>query len=159
MIWVHVIKWHNTYIFNNVKCSHCYSTRLILSKCTSPGAFVHIHHTNQMTEYCIEYYTNIKRCHGNFLSSINKVLSHTHVYLNLGVCVCVKLTAYMHGRLSLSNLRALKISMLYEYHIYMCMGEIFCAEFRRVSLKFHTKYLTHTLKDVDFIHRWKYKSS
>ena len=31
------------------------------------------------------------------------------------------------------------------------MGKIFCVEFQRVPLKFHTKYLTHTLKDVDFI--------
>ena len=28
------------------------------------------------------------------------------------------------------------------------MGKIFCVEFQRVPLKFHTKYLTHTLKDI-----------
>ena len=59
----------------------------------------------------------------------------------------------------LLNLRALKISMLYKNLIFQCMGQIFCVEFQRVPLKFHTKYLTHTLKDVDFIHRWKFKSS
>ena len=53
----------------------------------------------------------------------------------------------------LLNLRALKISMLYKSHIFQCMGKIFCVEFQRVPLKFHTKYHTHTLKDVDFIHR------
>ena len=52
----------------------------------------------------------------------------------------------------LLNLRALKISMSYKNHIFQCMGKIFCVEFQRVPLKFHTKYLTHTLKDVDFIH-------
>ena len=52
----------------------------------------------------------------------------------------------------LLNLRALEISMLYKNHIFQCMGKIFCVEF-------HTKYLTHTLKDVDFIHNWKFKSS
>ena len=52
----------------------------------------------------------------------------------------------------LLNPRALKISMLYKNHIFQCMGKIFCVEF-------HTKYLTHTLKDVYFIHRWKFKSS
>ena len=52
----------------------------------------------------------------------------------------------------LLNLRALKISMLYKDHIVQCMGEIFCVEFHRVILKFHTKYLTHTLDDVYFIH-------
>ena len=28
------------------------------------------------------------------------------------------------------------------------MGKIFCVEFQRVPLKFHTKYLTHTLNDM-----------
>ena len=31
------------------------------------------------------------------------------------------------------------------------MGKIFCVEFQRIPLKFHTKYLTHTLKDMIFI--------
>ena len=52
----------------------------------------------------------------------------------------------------LLDLRALKISKLHKNHIFQCMGKIFCVEFQRVPLKFHTKYLTHTLKDVDFIH-------
>ena len=59
----------------------------------------------------------------------------------------------------LLNLRALKISMLHENDIFECMGKIFCVEFQRVPLKFHTKYLTHIMMDVDFIHRWKFKSS
>ena len=59
----------------------------------------------------------------------------------------------------LLNLRALKISKLHKNHIFQCMGKIFCVEFQRVPLKFHTKYLTHTLKDVDFIHIWKFNSS
>ena len=59
----------------------------------------------------------------------------------------------------LLNLRALKISMLYKNHIFQCMSMIFCVEFQRVPLKFHTKYHTHTLKDVDFIRRWQFKSS
>ena len=59
----------------------------------------------------------------------------------------------------LLNLRALKISKLHKNHIFQCMGKIFCVEFQRVPLKFHTKYITHTLKDVDFIHIWKFKSS
>ena len=55
-------------------------------------------------------------------------------------------------------LRALKFSMSHK-NIFQCMGKIFCVEFQRYSLKFHTKYLTHTLKDVYFIHRWKLNSS
>ena len=59
----------------------------------------------------------------------------------------------------LLSLRALKISHLYKNHNFQCKGKIFCVEFQRYSLKFHTKYLTHTLKDVDFVHRRKFKSS
>ena len=59
----------------------------------------------------------------------------------------------------LLNLRAPKISMLYKNYIFQSMGQIFCVKFQSVTLKFHTKYLTHTLKDMDFIHRWKFKSS
>ena len=59
----------------------------------------------------------------------------------------------------LLNLRARKISTLYKNRIFQCMGKIICVEFQRYPLKFHTKYLTHTLKDVDFIHSWKFKSS
>ena len=45
----------------------------------------------------------------------------------------------------LLNLRALKFSPMNKIHIFQCMGNIFCVEFQREPLKFHTKYLTHTL--------------
>ena len=51
----------------------------------------------------------------------------------------------------LLNLRALKFSYVNKIHIFQCMGKIFCVEFQRYPLKFHTKYLTHTLKDMIFI--------
>ena len=53
----------------------------------------------------------------------------------------------------LLNQRDLKISMLYKNCIFRCMGKIFCVEFQRFPLKFHLKYLIHTLKDVHFIYR------
>ena len=59
----------------------------------------------------------------------------------------------------LLNLRALKISPVNKIHIFQCMGKIFCVEFQRVPLKFHTKYLTHTLKDMIFMQFWNFKSS
>ena len=59
----------------------------------------------------------------------------------------------------LLNLRALKFSPVNKIHIFQCMGKIFCVEFQRVHLKFHTKYLTHTLKDIIFIQHWNFKSS
>ena len=56
----------------------------------------------------------------------------------------------------LLNPRALKFSYVNKIHMFQCMGKIFCVEFQRVTLKFHTKYLTHylwhTLKDASFIH-------
>ena len=39
------------------------------------------------------------------------------------------------------------------------MGKIFCGEFQRYPLKFHTKYFTHILKDTIFMQCWKFKSS
>ena len=59
----------------------------------------------------------------------------------------------------LLNLRALKMSPVNKIHIFQCMGKIFCVEFQRDPLKFHTKYLTHTLKDTIFIQHWNFKSS
>ena len=44
-------------------------------------------------------------------------------------------------------------------HIIQCMDQIFCVEFQREPLKFHTKYLTHTLKDMIVIQHWNFKSS
>ena len=59
----------------------------------------------------------------------------------------------------LLNLRALKMSHVNKIHIFQCMGKIFCVEFQRYPLKFHTKYLTHALKDTIFIQHWNFKSS
>ena len=42
-------------------------------------------------------------------------------------------------------------SISYKNHIFKCMLKIFCVEFQRYPLKFHSKYLTHTLKDVCFL--------
>ena len=44
----------------------------------------------------------------------------------------------------LLNLRVLKFRHLYKIHILQCMDKIFHVEFQRVSLKFHTKYLSHS---------------
>ena len=59
----------------------------------------------------------------------------------------------------LVNLGALKSSLLNKLHIFQCMSKIFCVEYQRVPLKFHTKYLTNTLKDTIFIQGWNFKSS
>ena len=49
------------------------------------------------------------------------------------------------------RVRALKYLPVNKIHIFQCMGEIFCVEFQRYPLKFHTKYLTHTSKYMFFI--------
>ena len=59
----------------------------------------------------------------------------------------------------LLNLRALKFLPVNKIHIFQCMGKIFCVGFQRYPLKFHTKYLTHTLKDMIFTQHWNFKSS
>ena len=103
------------------------------------------------------------------------MLYKNHIFQCMGKIFCVEFqsvplkfhTKYLTHTLKdvenaykLLNLRALEISMLYKNHIFQCMGKIFCVEFQSVPLKFHTKYLTHTLKDVNFfIHRWRFKSS
>ena len=47
----------------------------------------------------------------------------------------------------LLNLGALKLSPVNKIHIFQCMGKIFGLECHSVPLKFHAKYLTHTLED------------
>ena len=59
----------------------------------------------------------------------------------------------------LLNVRALTFSCQNKIHIFQCMGKIFCAEFQRVPLKFHTKYLALTLKGTILIQCWNSKSS
>ena len=46
------------------------------------------------------------------------------------------------------NLGAPKSSLVKQLHTFQCMGLIFYMENKRVPLKFHVKYLTHTLKGV-----------
>ena len=58
---------------------------------------------------------------------------------------------HFKNALKLVNLVALKFLPLNKLRIFQCIGKIFCVEFQRVPLKFHTKYLTHTLKDAIFI--------
>ena len=48
----------------------------------------------------------------------------------------------------LLNLRDLIVAQLYENRIFQWMGKIFCVEFQRYPLKYHTKYLTHPLKEM-----------
>ena len=58
----------------------------------------------------------------------------------------------------LVNLGARIFSLTNKLHTVQCMGKIFCVEFQREPLKFHTKYLTHTLKERIFIQYWKFRS-
>ena len=59
----------------------------------------------------------------------------------------------------LLNLRALKFPLVNKIYIFQSMGKIICVEFQMYPLKFHPKYLTHTLKDVIFIQHRNFKSS
>ena len=64
----------------------------------------------------------------------------------------------------LLNLKALEYSHVNKMQIFQCVGNIFCVEFQRYPLKFHTKYLTHTLKilflyDVQLLRALGFKGS
>ena len=64
----------------------------------------------------------------------------------------------------LFGLRVLKCSPVDKIYISQCMGKIFFVEFQRYPLKFHTKYLTHTLKDmilhnIEILRALRFKSS
>ena len=85
--------------------------------------------------------------------------AHTEHTKNTSMCSGENTGGRFNNAYELLNLRALKISMLYKSHIFQCMGKIFCVEFQRVPLKFHTKYLTHTLKDESFMKHLNFKSS
>ena len=50
----------------------------------------------------------------------------------------------------------LRFSPVNKIHIFQRMGKIFCVEFQRYHLKFHTKYLSYTLKDMIFIQLWNF---
>ena len=51
----------------------------------------------------------------------------------------------------LLNLRAIKFSPVNKMQIFQRMGKIFCVEFQREPLIFHTKYFLHRLKYMIFI--------
>ena len=51
----------------------------------------------------------------------------------------------------LLNLRAPKWSPMDKIHIFQYMSKIFCVELKKLPLKFHTKYLAHTMKGAIFI--------
>ena len=69
---------------------------------------------------------------------------------NTGVDLFMCLGGYLKNIYEPINLRALKFSLVNKLRIFQCMGKIFCGEFQRVPLKFHTKYLTHTLNNTFF---------
>ena len=66
--------------------------------------------------------------------------------------VVVRPGGHFKNAYGLLNPRTLKFSYLNKIHIFQCLGKIFCVEFQRVPLKFHSKYLTHTLRDTIYIH-------
>ena len=53
--------------------------------------------------------------------------------------------------LNMVNLKTLEFSPVNQIHIFQCMDKIFCVEFQRAPLKFHTQYFAHTLQDTIFI--------
>ena len=122
---------------------------------------------------CITMVTSDRR--GNWANDFDSALTQLQNWKWKLSCHCIKCLRQRHVGLviqaligagerfkkayELLNLRPLKISPVDKMHIFRCMGKIFCVEFQRGPLKFHTKYLTHKLKDAIFRQRWHFKSS
>ena len=93
-----------------------------------------------------------------WLLTFTEVVAFTELWFQDYLHIVTLLWGISQNSYQLLNLRALKIPTLYTIRIFQCMGKISCVEFQREPLKFHTKYLTRSLKYVDYIHRWKFKS-
>ena len=116
-------------------------------------------------QLCAYYGTKCNRKLLLFLLCVHMVWSYRTEVLskNLLAVHFVLAFEYIHlhgswGRFS-QSLKALKIPTLYKNCIFQYMGRIFCVKFQRYPLKFHTKYLNHASKDVQFIRRGKFTSS
>ena len=95
------------------------------------------------------------------VENINSILEIAGTELTRGKKFC-HTCGHWRGRFintyELLSLRALKFSPVDTIYIFQCTGKIFCVEFQRYPLKFHAKYLTHTLKDIIFIQHLKFCS-
>ena len=65
----------------------------------------------------------------NYLNQCWNIINKVHLHSSGG---------HFKNTNELLNLRALVISTLHKYYIFQCMGKIFCVEFQRCPLKFHT---------------------
>ena len=108
------------------------------------------------------------RCRMSFMFKVlsRVCLSHCCAVCSMGYIQRAKYGMYFvssgghfKNTYKLLNIRGLKNSILYKNCIFQCVGKIFCVEFQSCPLKFHIKYLAHTLKGVYFIRWWKFKSS
>ena len=81
------------------------------------------------------------------------ILVLVHLYIESGLITLLGVVDLqgVFKKHELLNPRALKFSPVNKIYNFQSMDKIFCMEFQRVPLKFHTKYLTHTLKDMSFI--------
>ena len=138
-----------TYHFHQVKTNTCYGFHFIGSKTTfEPNS--RLRSLTRIVSMITGHNLKLARArswHSQIGRSMSCILA-THISL-----------WHFKNLYELLPLRALKISMFHKNFIFQYMGKIFCVELQRYPLKFHTKYLTHTLKDAYFIHKWKFKSS
>ena len=147
--------------------SDIYQTNLFMSHCGTVATKIWIakekkmqkltsFHTGLSSPFTTSDFFWVPR--NNRITINNNTFSFTKI-LDIKSLVLRRSGGRFKNTYELLNLRALKFSPVHKIHIFQCMGKIFCVEFQRVPLKFHTKYLTHTLKNVDFIQGWRFKSS
>ena len=94
--------------------------------------------------------------HEIFLSSPTKLISQKD---SARIDSHLRIWGRFENIYELVNLGALKSSLINKLHTFQSMGKIFCVEFQRVPLKFHSKYFAHTLKETNFVRCWKFKIS
>ena len=135
------------YIFERMACLHIrHMRRSLYVRVTIGRYYQHIY--QHLWEPFYQHFSRALMC---WWMSPKTVLIKAKFYMCPG--------GRFKNTFELLNLRALKFSLVNKIHIFQCMGKIFCVEFQRYPLKFHTKYLAHTLKDIHFIQHWKFKSS
>ena len=100
---------------------------------------------------------NIFRC--IFVNEKFYIYFKFHWILFLMIQLTIDPRGHFKNADELVDMKALKLSTLYKIIIFQCMGNLFGVEFQREPLKFHTKYLTHTLKYLIFTHNWNFMSS
>ena len=88
--------------------------------------------------FCLLYVQNFAFHNAEYMYSLQRQLCKHSI---ARWCISLAPGGCFKNVYELLNLRALKIPTFYKNFIFQCMDKIFCVEFQREALKFHTKCL------------------